>query len=259
MLHRLKTLARDHHWSRALLLRGLARVRRVARAEPGLYTLCYHRVPERDRRGFAAQIAHLQRHGTFVDAREALRLVETGEVRARRHFLVTFDDGYADTVSVALPVLRAAGVPALMFVVSAWLDRPPADPPGPYVDRTGLATWLAAGMDVGSHGATHARIADLDAAGVETELSASRLQLEGVVGRPIRHFACPWGVAGHDYRPTRDPALAAACGYATFFTTRRGRACGPADLPAMPRHVLEPHWPVHELDALMGGRRGAVR
>jgi peptidoglycan/xylan/chitin deacetylase (PgdA/CDA1 family) len=254
MLQPLKTLARDHPVVRALLLRALARVRRLSCAPPGLYTLCYHHVPERHRAGFAAQIAYLKRHGRFVGADEALTLLESGAVCAERHFLVTFDDGYADNVEVALPVLREAGVPAILFLVSDWLDAPPASPPGPYVDRGLVAAWLDAGMEIGSHSLSHSSLAGLDDAAAGRELAASRAALAAVAGRPIRHFACPWGVAVRDYRPGRDPALAVASGYASFFTTRRGVATGRQDLPALPRHVLEPEWPLHELDALMGGR-----
>ncbi|WP_245292077.1 polysaccharide deacetylase family protein [Methylobacterium tarhaniae] len=254
MLQPFKTLARDHPVVRALLLRGLARLRRLAHAPPGLYTLCYHRVPERHRAGFAAQIAYLQRHGRFVGADEAVTLLESGAAGAGRHFLVTFDDGYADTVEVALPVLSAAGVPAILFLVSDWLDAPPTSPPGPYAGRALVAAWLAGGMAIGAHGVSHARIATLDDAGAEREIAGSRAALEAATGRPVRHFACPWGVAERDYRPGRDPGLALAGGYATFFTTRRGVATGRRDLATMPRHVLEPEWPLHELDALMGAR-----
>ncbi len=254
MLQPFKTIARDHPFLRALLLRGLAQWRRLAHAPPGLYTLCYHHVPERHRAGFAGQIAALGRHGRFVGADEAAALVESGGITVERHFLVTFDDGYADTVEVALPVLRAAGVPAILFLVGDWLDAPPASPPGPYAGRALVAEWLAAGMEIGSHSASHARIATLDDAAAGREIAGSRIALEAATGRPVRHFACPWGVAERDYRPGRDPALALGSGYATFFTTRRGVATSARDLSAMPRHVLEPEWPVHELDALMGAR-----
>lgn len=255
MLQPFKTIARDHPLLRALLLRGLSRWRRLAHAPPGLYILCYHHVPERHRAGFAAQIAYLQRHGRFVGADEALALVASGEVARERHFLVTFDDGYADTVEVALPVLRAAGVPAILFLVGDWLDAPPASPPGPYAGRALVDDWLAAGLEIGSHSLSHARIATLDDAEAEREIAGSKAALEAALDRSIRHFACPWGVAERDYRPDRDPALALGAGYATFFTTRRGVATGALDLPAMPRHVLEPEWPLHEIDALMGAPR----
>ena len=254
MLHPLKTLARDHPVVRAVLLRALSRFRRLAEAPPGLYTLCYHRVPERHRAEFSAQIAYMQRHGRFVGGDEAVTLLESGAAVQGRHFLVTFADGYADTVEVALPILRAAGVPAILFLVSDWLDAPPADPPGPYVNRGMVGTWLEAGMEIGSHSRSHARIATLDDGAAEREIAGSRRALAVETGRPVRHFACPWGVAGRDYRADRDPRLARVSGDATFFTTRRGVAIGAAHRPALPRHVLEPEWPLHEIDALLGAR-----
>lgn len=87
------------------------------------------------------------------------------------------------------------------------------------------------------------------------ELSRSRDRLTAITGQEIVHFACPWGVAGHDFDPVRDTALARASGYRTFFTTRRGHASGPDDVLLMPRHVIEPHWPQFQLDALMGGTK----
>lgn len=40
-----------------------------------------------------------------------------------RRVLLTFDDGYRDNHELALPILRAHGVPALFFVVSGFVDR----------------------------------------------------------------------------------------------------------------------------------------
>jgi peptidoglycan/xylan/chitin deacetylase (PgdA/CDA1 family) len=46
------------------------------------------------------------------------------------HFLVTFDDGYADTFEVARPVLRALGIPGIVFLIS-----PSASMKSPYRPR----------------------------------------------------------------------------------------------------------------------------
>ncbi|MER2250069.1 polysaccharide deacetylase family protein [Methylorubrum podarium] len=267
MKHWFKTTLRRAPALRALALRGGALFKSLACAEAGLYTLCYHQVPEARQDQFAAQLRHLGRYGDFIDADGAIERLAAGWPAGERAFLVTFDDGYADTFEVARPVLKALGVPGIVFLVSDWIDAPPDTPPGLdratslspsgrlYMNRAEVAAWCTDGLDIGSHTASHRRLSRLGRASVADEIARSRRDLAALTGREIRHFACPWGVAGHDFNPELDPPLALESGYRTFFTTRRGRALGAADLSAMPRYVVEPHWPVSDFEALMGGRK----
>ncbi|MBB2963017.1 polysaccharide deacetylase family protein [Methylobacterium sp. R2-1] len=271
MKHSVKTTLRRVPALRALALRGGALFKSLARAEAGLYTLCYHQVPEDQQDHFAAQLRHLGRHGDFIDADGAIERLAAGWPTGERAFLITFDDGYADTFEVARPVLKALGIPGIVFLVSDWIDAPPDTPPGLdratslspsgrlYMNRAEVAAWCADGLDIGSHTATHRRLSRLGRTVVADEIARSRRDLAALIGREIRHFACPWGVARHDFDPELDPALALESGYQTFFTTRRGRALSAADFPAMPRHVVEPHWPVSDFEALMGGRKTSWR
>jgi peptidoglycan/xylan/chitin deacetylase (PgdA/CDA1 family) len=52
---------------------------------------------------------------------EGLRLLGDGRLPPRS-VAVSFDDGYADNVQVALPILRETGVPATFFVATSYLD-----------------------------------------------------------------------------------------------------------------------------------------
>lgn len=250
-----KTL-RDTPGLRGLALRGGAMLRALSRAEPGLYTLCYHQVPAEQQARFAEQLRYLGRYGDFIDADTALDRLAAGWPRGDRAFLVTFDDGYACTADIAKPVLTALNVPAIVFLVSAWIDAPPQEPgERVYMTRADVAAWCADGLQIGSHSTTHARLSQLDAAQVEAELTVSRRDLAAISGQEIKHFACPWGVQDHDFQGQRDPALALAAGYRSFFTTRRGQALSARDFPLMPRHVVEPHWSTYEFEALLGGPR----
>ena len=97
----------------------------------GLLVLTYHRIGDPDacpldRRtfsatpeGFAEQIDLLARRCDVVDLRDW----EPGRGGRGRQVAVTFDDGYRDNATVALPVLRRAGVPATFFVTPGLLDR----------------------------------------------------------------------------------------------------------------------------------------
>lgn len=254
MLLRLKHAVRDQPLLRAGALRAGTLVRSVGRSPPGIYTLCYHHVAPAAQDNFARQLRFLKRFGTFIDADTALERLTTGQAGAERAFVLTFDDGYADTVEIARPVIEGERVPAMLFLVADWLDAPPADGQR-YMDRAAAVRWLAAGLDIGSHSATHRRFSEMSQAEAAADLGRAADTLATLAGTPIRHFACPWGVARVDYLPGRDPDLAVAAGHRTFFTTRRGHATQAGDLLAMPRHVLEPEWPLYQLDVLMGGVR----
>ena len=222
------------------------------RAPTGVHTLCYHRIPPGNRRDFARQLDFLGRHGSFVGADEALELVRSGAAVKDRYFLLSFDDGYADQLEVALPLLRDRGIRAIAFIVTSWLDEPPRNEAA-YMTRANLARWRAAGMDVGSHSHTHRQLSALSDTEVQDELARSSAVLADATGEAPRHFACPWGVPGRDFRTESAPQMAHAAGYTSFFTTTRGAATVAVDTLLMPRHVVEPHWPLYELDALMGG------
>ena len=251
---RLRGLLRDRPRLRAAALSAGALARSLERAPAGVYTLCYHHVPKDTLPNFAAQLALMARQGTFISVDAAVERLGAGKPIQERLFVLTFDDGYLDTVEVAMPAIQRQGIPAMLFLVSDWLDAPPDDGQT-YAGRGEVSAWIAAGLDIGSHTMSHRRLSGLQRPDVAAELNGSAAALGEIWGRPVRHFACPWGVAEADYRPARDVALAREAGYETFFTTRRGRANDAASLMAMPRHVLEPEWPTSSLETLMGGWR----
>lgn len=96
----------------------------------GLAVLIYHRVarepdPLRARMltagEFRRQMRTLSRFFRPVALAEGLRRLRAGTLPPRS-VAVTFDDGYADNVQVALPILVAVGVPATFFITTSYLD-----------------------------------------------------------------------------------------------------------------------------------------
>jgi peptidoglycan/xylan/chitin deacetylase (PgdA/CDA1 family) len=112
-------------------VRGVARraIKRPWRAH-GL-VLTYHRVataswdpwdmcvdPER----FEQHLATLSGVVDFVPLSELALRLRRGR-RARPVVAITFDDGYADNLHAALPILERYSAPATVFVATAWIDR----------------------------------------------------------------------------------------------------------------------------------------
>lgn len=95
-----------------------------------LSILLFHRVAEaRDplspeipiRQDFERLIKAVSRYFNPLPLAEAITRLRDGTL-PQRSVVVTFDDGYADNLLVALPILRRYGVPATVFVASAFLN-----------------------------------------------------------------------------------------------------------------------------------------
>lgn len=67
---------------------------------------------------FRRSIAFFARHYTVVSLAQVLRARREGDALPPRSLLITFDDGWLDNVDYALPALRDAGLPAVMFVAA---------------------------------------------------------------------------------------------------------------------------------------------
>jgi peptidoglycan/xylan/chitin deacetylase (PgdA/CDA1 family) len=91
----------------------------------------------------------------------------------------------------------------------------------------------AAGITVGSHGLSHARLAGLSAAAQRRELVDSRAALQDALGAAVDHLCYPFG--SFDAGAV---AQAAAAGYASATTCLRGAATA-ADHPlVLPRKAI---------------------
>jgi peptidoglycan/xylan/chitin deacetylase (PgdA/CDA1 family) len=95
-----------------------------------LLVLIYHRVlPSPDpilpgsehARRFAAQMELLASCFNVLPLSEALSRLSSGSLPPRA-VSVTFDDGYADNLEVAVPIMQRYGVRATVFVATAYLD-----------------------------------------------------------------------------------------------------------------------------------------
>jgi peptidoglycan/xylan/chitin deacetylase (PgdA/CDA1 family) len=76
------------------------------------------------RAGFDRQMRHLVERYHPVSADEVLAAARGARSLPHRAVLVTFDDAYRDFGEIAWPILRRHGVPATVFVPTAYPDHP---------------------------------------------------------------------------------------------------------------------------------------
>jgi peptidoglycan/xylan/chitin deacetylase (PgdA/CDA1 family) len=74
------------------------------------------------RRGFAQQMRVLSRAANVLALDDALGRLAAGEPLPPRAVAVTFDDGYADNLTLAVPILERLGLPATFFLVPGLLS-----------------------------------------------------------------------------------------------------------------------------------------
>ncbi len=107
-----------------------------AHAAETFITLCYHDIPETpvskddiSRRDFVNQLEYFRSNGyTFVDPAAVLVASRGGKALPEKAVLLTFDDAYESFYSYVYPVLRLYNIPAVLSVVSSWIDCPEISP-----------------------------------------------------------------------------------------------------------------------------------
>lgn len=212
-----------------------------------LITIMYHGMTASDRPRFIDQLSFMKSLGDFVSPSEAVALLEPGNRLTGRHFCISFDDGQRNAYRYAIPILTELSIPSVFFVVPTWISAAPDAADRKYISWDECRYMARAGVTIGSHSLSHRRFSTLDDLQAITELSVSKSRIEHEVGQCCEHFACPWGQPRDDYLPARDPRLAAAAGYHSFFTTIRGSATSDTSRWAIPRVRLEPGWGLAQL------------
>ena len=66
--------------------------------------------------------------GEFISTAEVLDVIDGKRAFTRHAFHLSFDDGFQNILTNALPVLRARRVPSLLFVATRIIDDPSAFP-----------------------------------------------------------------------------------------------------------------------------------
>ena len=98
--------------------------------EPKLNILIYHRVMpkpdplrrwETDAEQFRKHLKWISEVFNVIPLPDAIEQLKTGTLK-RRSLAITFDDGYLDNATHALPLLKEFGFHATFFCTSAWLD-----------------------------------------------------------------------------------------------------------------------------------------
>ncbi|MFQ5465628.1 MAG: polysaccharide deacetylase family protein [Thermodesulfobacteriota bacterium] len=116
---------------------------------------------------------------------------------------VTFDDGFRNFYTTALPVLKDLGLKATVFVVTGrmggdnrWEGQPDAVPTLDLMDWDEVATVAEAGIDIGVHTVSHPDLTRVPPDRLTDEVAGASEEIEKRTGLAPSAFAYPYG--GYD-------------------------------------------------------------
>ncbi len=207
--------------------------------------LCYHKIDTRLELGFTQIEPRVFRRQIETLARRGDRALGSGDLAAALSagdtaggpgaIVISFDDGYAALARHAFPVLVHNGFRALVFVVTDFVGRDNSWDVQygwrrfAHLGWDELGAWQEQGVEVHSHGATHARLPWLSDAQIADELQRSRETIRSRLGPAPAGLSYPYGAV--DARVRRHAARA---GYSLGFAGPAARGTDPLCLPRRP-------------------------
>jgi peptidoglycan/xylan/chitin deacetylase (PgdA/CDA1 family) len=114
-----------------------------------------------------------------------LRILD--DLRTWPNVRISFDDGNASDVEIALPALLERELDADFFALAGRLDTPGS------LGEDALRELRKHGMQIGTHGMLHRSWRGMDADTSHDELVAARDRLAEIAGTPVDTAACPMG------------------------------------------------------------------
>ena len=219
---------------------------RSANASP-IPILTYHQIDDAPASGaafrslyvgpkaFARQMACLRYLGyrglSMSDLLPYLSGKKTGKVVG-----ITFDDGYLNNLTHALPVLQRHGFTSTCYAVSQrvgqtnFWDQDAGVAQTPLMNAGQLQRWVAGGQEIGAHTRNHARLTQVDASTAMSEIAGGKTELEALIGQPVTQFCYPYGEFSPDHVD-----MVRRAGFASATTTQRSRCHMAEDLLQLPR------------------------
>ena len=120
---------------------------------------------------------------------------------SKKQFIITFDDGYKDLITNALPLLKKYNFKATCLIISnligkrnIWDEFNENIKDKELMNLSDINYWLKNGMKIGSHSKNHKKLTKLDDKEKIDEIINSKNELESLTGTTIDSFCYPYGL-----------------------------------------------------------------
>jgi peptidoglycan/xylan/chitin deacetylase (PgdA/CDA1 family) len=194
---------------------------------------------------FHAHLAWLARQGYKTISLDAyVQLLRGGGQPFRKTFAITFDDGYEEVLTLALPVLQKFGFTATVFAVSGQLGGTNQwdDGRARLLSAEQYRTLQKAGITIGAHTSGHVHLTQANLVIAKQQITESKVLLENSLNQPVPLFAYPYGETNSTVE-----AMVKEAGFTAAFATDRAPRQHSANLYRLRRVVVFPRTNVWEL------------
>lgn len=200
--------------------------------------LCYHSISDKEIDGNAVIITeerfrshmktiHSLGYKTLTIEELKEYLIDNKEIPVKS-VLITFDDGYKDTYSTALNILKEYNMVATVFIIGDKVDK------DGYMSKEDINEWINSGCSVGSHTLTHRNLDELSYEKQESEFIKSKDILENIINNKVISIAYPIGANNKETEKVFNKG-----DYLLGFATTRGYICRDSKIGKLNRFLVD--------------------
>lgn len=192
---------------------------------------------------FAAHLHYLKDHEYRTISLDDLNRGGVAFDGENRKVVLTFDDGYQDFYTHALPELARYGFRATVFIVSSFAENPTSGlTKHRHMDWREIRETATLGNSIGSHTVSHPDLQRVSMVRLNYELSESKRRIEQETGLPISSFAYPYAFPDQNRKFVFTlRGLLEQSGYEQSVSTRIGCVTRQTDRYLMPRIPVNTH------------------
>ena len=221
---------------------------------------------------FEKLITQLKNIGDFVDTDTCIDILKNNKIIDGKYFHLSFDDGFKNNITNAIPVLDKYSVPAIFFIPtsligSSWeesrifcKERTNYGDVIEFLDWPDILNMISLGFEIGSHTSSHFRLSDISSNKDKLlfEIKGSKDLIEKKLKVPCKYISWPFGLRS-DVNKTSIKVIENANYKACFGAFRGSIIPNKTNKFMIPRHHFEVEWPIAHTKYFLRGNMEKIQ